>query len=74
MTGAAGTTMSCLQQNDLSDSFQCFTQACKNPFQPIALVANPQYCNTNQGSCGQTSCNATCFVNFPGSPKDPDDE
>jgi len=60
-------------QADLSDFFQCFTQACKNTFQPIALVANP-YCNTNQGSCGQNSCNAACFISFPGNPKDPDDE
>ncbi len=62
------------QFNDLSDFFQCFTQACKNTFRPIALVPNPQYCNTNQGSCGQTSCNAACFINFPGSPRNPDDE
>ena len=60
--------------NDLSDFFQCFTQACQNAFQPIALAANPQYCNNNTGGCGQTSCNAACFINYPGSPRDPDDE
>lgn len=60
--------------NDLSDFFNCFTQACRNPFQPIALAPNPQYCNTNQGSCGQSSWNAACFINFPGSPRNPDDE
>lgn len=59
---------------DLSDFFDCFSPACVHAFQPISLAANPQYCNNNQQGCGQTSCNAACFINYPGAPKDPDDE
>jgi phospholipase C len=60
--------------SDLSDFFDCLSPSCVHAFQPITLAANPQYCNNNQGGCGQTSCNAACFINYPGSPKDPDDE
>jgi len=64
----AASRRSVYSQNPCGDShfFQCFTQARKNTFQLIPL-ANPQ-CNNSQGGCGQTSCNAACFVSFPGSP------
>jgi hypothetical protein len=67
--------------NDLSDFFDCFTPACRHGFQPITLVSNNQFCNSN--SCPSTECysggppcqcDATCFVNYTGNPKDPDDE
>jgi phospholipase C len=60
---------------DLSDFF-LFCNTCARPFISISLASNPTYCNSNQGSsgdCGQTSCNAACFINYPGGAKDPDD-
>ena len=57
--------------NDLSDFFNCFTQACQNPFQPIALVSN-SHCTQQQ--CMSNQCDAACFINYRGNPLDPDDE
>jgi phospholipase C len=60
---------------DLSDFF-LFCNTCARPFIPITLASNPTYCNTTKnssGDCGQTSCNAACFINYPGGAKDPDD-
>lgn len=54
---------------DLSDFFQCFTQACQNKFQPINLVSN-QLCNQSQ--CSSNQCDATCFINYKGDHHDPD--
>ena len=58
--------------NDLSDFFTCFTQACQNPFQPITLVNNSRLCSQNK--CKSNQCDSTCFINYQGSPMDPDDE
>jgi phospholipase C len=44
--------------NDLSDFFDCFTQACRHPFQPITLVNNSQYCKPSL--CGSNQCDAAC--------------
>ena len=57
--------------SDLSDFFDCFTQACRHAFQPITLVNNSQ---CNQTQCGSNQCDAACFINYHGSPRDPDDE
>lgn len=57
--------------NDLSDFFDCLPNTCQYPFQPIALVSNP---NCSQTACGSNQCDATCFINYHGSPRDPDDE
>jgi Phosphoesterase family len=56
---------------DLSDFFDCFTPACRKPFQPVTLVSNP-LCTQNQ--CQSNQCDATCFIKYKGSPVDPDDE
>ena len=57
--------------NDLSDFFDCSGAQCHS-FQPITLVNNTQLCNQNK--CMSNQCDATCFVNYPGPPMDPDDE
>jgi phospholipase C len=56
---------------DLSDFFECFTQVCQHPFQPIPLVPNP-FCNQSQ--CMSNQCDATCFIQYQGKPFDPDDD
>jgi phospholipase C len=57
---------------DLSDFFDCFSQACQHPFQPITLVNNTQLCN--QTKCGSNQCDAACFIQYKGTPYDPDDD
>jgi len=56
---------------DLSDFFDCLPNTCQHPFQPITLVSN-QLCNQTQ--CKSNQCDATCFINYYGSPMNPDDE
>jgi hypothetical protein len=58
-------------EGDLSDFFDCSGQQC-HPFQPITLVNNSQVCS--QSICKSNQCDSTCFINYQGSPTDPDDE
>jgi phospholipase C len=63
---------------DLSDFFDCFSGQCHS-FQQIPLQYSSQctaatcgatQCNSN----GQCLCDTSCFINYHGSPRDPDDE
>jgi hypothetical protein len=65
--------------NPLADFF-CYPPACQTPphatFSPISLYTS-SYCNSNtckSSECqsGQCACDATCFINYKGSPGDPD--
>ena len=59
--------------NPLSDFF-CYPPACQTPphgkFNQISLYNNSQVCSDS--ICNSNTCNATCFINYPGLPKDPD--
>jgi len=58
--------------NPLSDFF-CYPPTCQTPphatFHQIGLYDN-SVCSVS--ICGSPHCNAKCFINYPGSPKDPD--
>jgi hypothetical protein len=60
-------------ESDLSDFF-CFPPTCQTPphatFQQIGLYNNSHVCSTS--ICGSNNCDAKCFINYPGSPNDPD--
>jgi phospholipase C len=65
----------------LADFF-CYPPACQNPphatFHPIGLYTS-SYCNSStcpstECQSGQCACDATCFIKYKGSPKDPDDD
>jgi hypothetical protein len=70
--------------NDLSDFFDCSVGTPCHSFQSIDLQYSTKCTSTQPpNGCGATQCrnngteclcDASCFVNYPGSPKDPDDE